>query len=167
MVEAENTLQTVQSQAINLGVARAQYRTCDCGAGGSESVAVFDSGEAVDDERRRRFRSACRRNCWSGGRILLRRSGRWRQRMRRSGWRTRRYYPTLTLERGRAASRARTSDICSTGRAGSGRLGRRLSETIYDGGLRRATVNQYIATYNADVASYRQTVLTAFQQVED
>jgi outer membrane protein TolC len=28
-------------------------------------------------------------------------------------------------------------------------------------------VNQYIATYNADVASYRQTVLVAFQQVED
>ena len=35
------------------------------------------------------------------------------------------------------------------------------------GGLRRATVNQYIATYNADLAAYRQTVLTAFQQVED
>jgi NodT family efflux transporter outer membrane factor (OMF) lipoprotein len=30
-----------------------------------------------------------------------------------------------------------------------------------------ATVNQYIFTYNADVANYRQTVLTAFQQVED
>jgi NodT family efflux transporter outer membrane factor (OMF) lipoprotein len=42
-----------------------------------------------------------------------------------------------------------------------------ISETVYDGGLRRATVNQYIATYNADVAAYRQSVLTAFQQVED
>ena len=41
------------------------------------------------------------------------------------------------------------------------------SETIYDGGLRRATVNQYIATYNANVAAYRQSVLVAFQQVED
>jgi outer membrane protein TolC len=28
-------------------------------------------------------------------------------------------------------------------------------------------VNQFVATYNADLASYRQTVLTAFQQVED
>ena len=28
-------------------------------------------------------------------------------------------------------------------------------------------MNQFITTYNADVASYRQTVLTAFQQVED
>ncbi len=46
-------------------------------------------------------------------------------------------------------------------------IGPSLSETIYDGGLRRATVNQYVATYNADLASYRQTVLTAFQQVED
>lgn len=46
-------------------------------------------------------------------------------------------------------------------------VGPTLSETIYDGGLRRATVNQFITTYNADVASYRQTVLTAFQQVED
>jgi outer membrane protein TolC len=46
-------------------------------------------------------------------------------------------------------------------------VGPSLSETVYDGGLRRATVNQFITTYNADVASYRQTVLTAFQQVED
>ncbi len=28
-------------------------------------------------------------------------------------------------------------------------------------------LNQYVTTYNADVAAYRQTVLTAFQQVED
>ncbi len=41
------------------------------------------------------------------------------------------------------------------------------TETLFDAGLRRATVNQYIEVYNADVASYRQTVLTAFQQVED
>ena len=53
------------------------------------------------------------------------------------------------------------------GRAASGPLGTSLSETIFDAGLRRATVRQYIAIYNADVAGYRQTVLTAFQQVED
>jgi len=46
-------------------------------------------------------------------------------------------------------------------------VGASLPETIFDAGLRRATVNQYIATYNADIASYRQTVLTAVQQVED
>ena len=46
-------------------------------------------------------------------------------------------------------------------------IGATVSETIFDAGLRRATVNQFVATYNADVANYRQTVLTAFQQVED
>jgi outer membrane protein TolC len=46
-------------------------------------------------------------------------------------------------------------------------LGASASETIFDAGLRRAAVAQYTATYNADVAAYRQTVLTAFQQVED
>jgi NodT family efflux transporter outer membrane factor (OMF) lipoprotein len=46
-------------------------------------------------------------------------------------------------------------------------LGASLSETLFDGGLRRANIDQAIAAYHASVASYRQTVLTAFQQVED
>jgi NodT family efflux transporter outer membrane factor (OMF) lipoprotein len=45
--------------------------------------------------------------------------------------------------------------------------GASASETIFDGGLRKATLRQYTAQFNADVATYRQTVLTAFQQVED
>ena len=46
-------------------------------------------------------------------------------------------------------------------------IGASASETIFDGGLRRATLRQYNAQFNADVAAYRQTVLIAFQQVED
>jgi outer membrane protein TolC len=46
-------------------------------------------------------------------------------------------------------------------------VGPSLSETIYDGGLRKATVQQFRAQYDVTVANYRQTVLTAFQQVED
>jgi len=42
-----------------------------------------------------------------------------------------------------------------------------LSETLFDAGLRKATVQQYRAIYENTVAQYRQTVLTAFQQVED
>jgi len=42
-----------------------------------------------------------------------------------------------------------------------------MSETLFDAGLRRATVQQYRATYDASVANYRETVLAAFQQVED
>ena len=46
-------------------------------------------------------------------------------------------------------------------------VGPSIAETIYDGGLRRATVEQYRAQYDQTVANYRNTVLTAFQQVED
>jgi NodT family efflux transporter outer membrane factor (OMF) lipoprotein len=46
-------------------------------------------------------------------------------------------------------------------------VGAAATETIFDAGLRDATVAQYVALYRADVAAYRQTVLTAFQQVED
>ncbi len=46
-------------------------------------------------------------------------------------------------------------------------FGPSASETIFDAGLRKATVQQFRATYDANLASYRQTVLTAFQQVED
>ena len=45
-------------------------------------------------------------------------------------------------------------------------VGPSFSQPIYDAAL-SAELHQYVATYNADVASYRQTVLTAFQQVED
>jgi NodT family efflux transporter outer membrane factor (OMF) lipoprotein len=46
-------------------------------------------------------------------------------------------------------------------------IGPSISETIFDGWLYRAELHQYVAQYNADVATYRQAVLTAFQQVED
>ncbi|MBK5274559.1 MAG: efflux transporter outer membrane subunit [Desulfuromonadales bacterium] len=46
-------------------------------------------------------------------------------------------------------------------------VGPSLSETVFDGGLRRAQNKQVLAAYDASVASYRQTVLNAFTEVED
>jgi NodT family efflux transporter outer membrane factor (OMF) lipoprotein len=46
-------------------------------------------------------------------------------------------------------------------------IGPSASQVLFDGGLYRAQLHQYEATYNADLAAYRQTSLTAFQQVED
>jgi NodT family efflux transporter outer membrane factor (OMF) lipoprotein len=46
-------------------------------------------------------------------------------------------------------------------------LGASASETLFDGGERSAAIRQAQATYDGSVATYRQTVLTAFQQVED
>jgi NodT family efflux transporter outer membrane factor (OMF) lipoprotein len=76
------------------------------------------------------------------------------------------YYPTLTL----AASGGFESTSLADWFTWPSRVwsvGPSLAETLFDGGLRRATVRQFRAQYDSTVATYRQTVLTAFQQVED
>jgi outer membrane protein TolC len=76
------------------------------------------------------------------------------------------FYPTLTLSAaGGVESSALDNLFRWTSRVWA--IGGTVSQTLFDAGLRRATVNQFIATYNSAVAGYRQTVLTAFQQVED
>ncbi len=76
------------------------------------------------------------------------------------------YYPTLSLT-GSGGLQSSAISKLFTAPALFWSLGASASETIFDAGLRRATVAQYTATYHADVAVYKQTVLTAFQQVED
>jgi NodT family efflux transporter outer membrane factor (OMF) lipoprotein len=76
------------------------------------------------------------------------------------------YFPTVTL----SASAGFESPKASSWLTWPSRVwsvGTAVSETIYDGGLRRATMEQYRAQYDQTVANYRNTVLTAFQQVED
>ena len=46
-------------------------------------------------------------------------------------------------------------------------IGPSLAQTLFDGGARRAQTDQAIAAYDENVALYRQTVLTGFQEVED
>ena len=46
-------------------------------------------------------------------------------------------------------------------------LGASLAQTLFDAGARRARVAQARAAYDVAVAAYRQTVLVAFQDVED
>jgi NodT family efflux transporter outer membrane factor (OMF) lipoprotein len=76
------------------------------------------------------------------------------------------YFPNLTLSAQGGFQSSSISDwLAWPSRFWS--VGASLSEPLFDAGLRRATVQQYIATYNADLAAYRQTVLNAFQQVED
>lgn len=76
------------------------------------------------------------------------------------------YYPTVSLSAtGGTQSSSLTNLLTWPARFWS--LGGSVSETLVDFGARRATVQQYEAQYNADVAAYRQTVLTAFREVED
>lgn len=76
------------------------------------------------------------------------------------------YFPTLNLTAAGGWEAAAVKNLL-TSPARFWSIGASASETIFDGGLRRATLRQYNAQFNADVAAYRQTVLTAFQQVED
>ena len=76
------------------------------------------------------------------------------------------YYPSLTLS-GSAGLESTALSTLFSAPAEFWSLGASLSELLVDGGLRKATVDQYQALYDADAAAYKQTVLAAFQQVED
>ena len=76
------------------------------------------------------------------------------------------YYPSLNLF-GQGGWQA--TDITRLVNAPSTfwALGANVSQQIFTGGARRAQVQFAQAGYDANVASYRQTVLTAFQEVQD
>jgi NodT family efflux transporter outer membrane factor (OMF) lipoprotein len=76
------------------------------------------------------------------------------------------YFPTVTLS---ATAGLESTSIASwfTWPSRFFSLGPAAAETLFDAGLRRATVMQFRAQYDGTVANYRQAVLTAFQQVED
>lgn len=76
------------------------------------------------------------------------------------------YFPTLTLSASAGFQSSSITDWFSwPSRFWS--VGPSLAQTIFDAGLRKATVEQFRAQYDETVANYRQAVLTAFQQVED
>jgi NodT family efflux transporter outer membrane factor (OMF) lipoprotein len=76
------------------------------------------------------------------------------------------YYPALTLSGSASATGKGLAHFFSIPTLGWA-YGPQLSDVIYDGGLRSATVRAASAGFDATVASYRQTVLAAFQDVED
>jgi NodT family efflux transporter outer membrane factor (OMF) lipoprotein len=76
------------------------------------------------------------------------------------------FYPSLGLSTSGGYQGSRLGDLFDVpGRVWS--LGASLAGSLYDGGLRRAQKQEAIANYDATVAQYRQTVLGAFQDVED
>jgi NodT family efflux transporter outer membrane factor (OMF) lipoprotein len=165
VVEAETTLQSAQAGAINVGIARAQYEhaiaTLVGKAASNFSIPVKPMTVAPPPipvgvpsellERRPDIAAAERLMAQANATIGIAYAA---------------YYPNLSLTAaGGFESSSFTDWLSWPSRFWS--VGTSLSETIFDAGLRRATVQQYIATYNADLAAYRQTVLTAFQQVED
>ncbi len=76
------------------------------------------------------------------------------------------YYPSLTLNGSASAVGSGLAHWISLPMLGWS-YGPALSQLIYDGGLRAATLAAARASYKASVAAYRQVVLAAFQDVED
>jgi NodT family efflux transporter outer membrane factor (OMF) lipoprotein len=165
VVEAETTLRSAQAGATNVGIARAQFEHAIAvlvgKAASNFSVPVkpmtvapppIPVGVPSELLERRPDIAAAERTMAEGNAAI--------------GIAYAAYYPTLTLNaEGGFESSSFSHWLSWPSRFWS--VGSSVSETIFDAGLRRATVQQNIAAYNSDLAGYRQTVLTAFQQVED
>ncbi|WP_253189766.1 efflux transporter outer membrane subunit [Paraburkholderia fungorum] len=76
------------------------------------------------------------------------------------------YFPTLTLSAEGGFAHNTFAHLFSLP-SRFWTLGPDLAATLFDGGERTAAVHGARATYDEDVANYRNTVLTAFQSVED
>ncbi len=76
------------------------------------------------------------------------------------------YYPSLSLSASLGRSGSSVADLFSASGA-LWSLGLSAAQTVFDGGAIAARVEGAQAARDARAASYRQTVLTAFQGVED
>jgi NodT family efflux transporter outer membrane factor (OMF) lipoprotein len=165
VAQAEAQLKAAQAQDTNLGILRAQYEHAIAVLiGQSASAFSLPANDSQPDlptipvgipsellERRPDIASAERAVAQANAEIGVARAA---------------YFPAILLS---ATGGFGNSSISNwfTWPSRFWSVGPSLAETIFDAGLRKATVQQYRATYDETVANYRQTVLTAFQQVED
>jgi NodT family efflux transporter outer membrane factor (OMF) lipoprotein len=166
VAQAEVQVRTAQAQATNLGIARAQYEHAIAALVGQPAstfslppeqpfnVKVPQVPVAVPSELLER-----RPDVAADERLVA-------QANAQIGVAQAAYFPTLTLSASAGFQSSTLADWLKwPSRVWS--LGPSVSETLFDGGLRGATVAQYRAAEDQAAATYRQTVLTAFQQVED
>jgi NodT family efflux transporter outer membrane factor (OMF) lipoprotein len=163
--QAETLLEATRAQATNLGIARAQYEHAIALLVGQPASTfsipieplkapppAIPFGVPSELLERRPDISASERAMASANALI--------------GVQKAAYYPTITLS---ASAGLESTSIANwftwPGRFWS--VGPAAAETLFDAGLRHATVLQYRYQYDSTVATYRQTVLTAFQQVED
>lgn len=165
VAQAETQLKSAQAQAIDLGVQRTQLEHAIALLVG-KAPAEFNleaNGHlaSVPDiplgvpsellERRPDIAAAERRAAAANARIGVAQAA---------------FFPALTLA-GSAGYQASgfASLIALPNRFWS--LGPALAATLFDGGARSAQKEQAIAAFDSSVATYRQTVLAGFQEVED
>ncbi len=165
VVTAQTQLDTTQSQAVAVGVQRAQLEHAIAVLIGkppaeltiakaplATTVPVVPAGlPSTLLERRPDIAAAERRMAVANAQV---------------GVATAAFFPTLTLS---ASGGFSGSALGTLLRASDSlwSLGGSLAQTVFDGGLRRSELAAARATYDEAVATYRQTALTGFQQVED
>jgi NodT family efflux transporter outer membrane factor (OMF) lipoprotein len=165
VAQAETQLEATEAQDINLGILRAQNEHAIALLVG-QPASVFSVPAAVVPltpptipvgvpsallERRPDIAAAERRMVQANAQI---------------GVASAAFFPTVMLSAsGGFEATSIASWLAWPSRFWS--VGPALAQTLFDAGLRRATVQQYQATFMATVATYRQTVLTAFEQVEN
>ena len=165
VVQAQTTLQSAEAQAIAIAAPRATYEHAIATLIGkpasdfhlpvrgiTSAPPPIPLGVPSELLQRRPDVAAAERTMASANALI--------------GVATAAYYPTLTLT-ANGGFESSTFKHWFDWPSRFWSAGPSFSQPVYDAGLRRSTVHQYIATYNADVAVYQQTVLTAFQQVED
>jgi NodT family efflux transporter outer membrane factor (OMF) lipoprotein len=163
--QARTQLETTRAQAIDVGVARAQFEHAVAVLIGKPPASFtlpplplqtlpppIPAGVPSELlERRPDIASAERQMAAANARIGVAKAA---------------YYPLLTLT-GAGGFESGTLTTLLQGPSGLWALGAAAFQTVFDGGRRRAASDQAIAVYDQTVASYRETVLTSFQQVED
>jgi NodT family efflux transporter outer membrane factor (OMF) lipoprotein len=165
VAQAETQLNTTKAQDTNLGILRAQYEHAIALLAGKPASSFSITEQPLNAsppavpigvpsqllERRPDVAAGERSMAQANAQIGVARAA---------------YFPSLTLS---ATAGLESTSFASwfTWPSRFFSVGPQMSETIFDGGLRRATMQQYRATYDETIANYRQDVLTAFQQAED
>ena len=165
VLQAETQLKTTQAQAIDVGVQRAQLEHAIALLIGkapadltiaetplATQAPTIPTGVPAELLKRRPDVASAERTVASANAQI--------------GVAEAAYYPTVSIDTlGGFESSSASKWLSAMGRFWSAGLS--ASETLFDGGSRRAQVDQARAVYDADVAAYHQSVLAGFQEVED
>jgi NodT family efflux transporter outer membrane factor (OMF) lipoprotein len=165
IASAETTLESAMAQATDVGVARAQYEHAIAVLIGVSPAEFSIPYRRLDQklppipvgmpsdllERRPDIAAAERQVAQSNAQIGVARAA---------------FFPTLTLSASGGYESTALSNLFSLpNRFWS--VGPSLAQILFDGGARRAALMQAHALNDSQAATYRQTVLSAFQSVED
>jgi NodT family efflux transporter outer membrane factor (OMF) lipoprotein len=165
VAQAETQLNLTRAQATDLGILRAQLEHAIATLLGkpASSFSIATNSLAAKPvaipfgvpsqllERRPDIAAAERRVAEANAQIGVARAA---------------YFPTITLSGSVGFQSSSLGNLVSAqGLAWS--VGATLAQTLFDAGKRKAVTEQARAIYQGTVANYRQTVLSAFQEVED